>query len=283
MGDALAAYLSRLGSSGAPPPTLDSLVALHRAHVTRIPYENLGIMLGRPPSVDPVETVERIARTGRAGYCFHHNGAFGALLESLGFAVTRWHGHAYTDEAGRWDPSLNHLVLVVDGLPTPDNPDGRWWVDAGLGDGFPEPLPLVAGAHVQDGFAFELGEPGSSGWSLRHHRHGSFTGVEVSDRPLDVRGAHALLSTGPDSHFTRFLIVQRYDEGRVHTLRGCVLSVTRPDGREAVAELTSYDAWRGALADPLAVPLGDVPEAELAGLFDRTLAGHRAWAAAGRP
>ncbi|MCB0909768.1 MAG: arylamine N-acetyltransferase, partial [Nocardioidaceae bacterium] len=76
MDAALSAYLRRLGFSSAPAPTLDTLVALHRAHLATIPYENLGIMLGSPPSADVTDTVERIAATGRAGYCFHHNGAF---------------------------------------------------------------------------------------------------------------------------------------------------------------------------------------------------------------
>ena len=51
--EAAAAYLRRLGVDGDLPPTLETLVALHRAHLDAVPYENLGIMLGRPPSVDP--------------------------------------------------------------------------------------------------------------------------------------------------------------------------------------------------------------------------------------
>lgn len=282
MDAALGAYLRRLGFASAPPPSLETLVALHRAHLATIPYENLGIMLGRPPSTDVADTVDRIAATGRAGYCFHQNGAFEALLTALGFQVSRRHGHVWTDEAHRWETSLNHLVLVVEGLPTTANPDGRWWVDVGLGDGFVDPLPLVAGRHDQDGFVFGLDDVSPTRWSFRHDPLGSFSGAEVSDRPIEVAAAHELLSTGPDSHFTRFLIVQRQDVHGTHTMRGCVLSLVRPGSSQVVAELTSYDAWRAALADPLRLPLDDVDPAELADLFQRSLAAHRAWVESGR-
>jgi len=68
-------YLTRLGLDADLPPTLETLVALHRAHVQQLPYENLDIMLGRPPSVVPADSLARVAATGRAGYCFHQNGA----------------------------------------------------------------------------------------------------------------------------------------------------------------------------------------------------------------
>lgn len=142
-------YLRQLGIDRAPPPNLESLVLIHRRHLARVPYENLGIMLGAPPSVDPPACVERIGSVGRAGYCFHQNGALEAVLRDLGFEVERRHGHVWTDEADRYDGSLNHLVLVVSGLATDANPDGRWWVDAGLGDGFLDPLLVVVGEHPQ--------------------------------------------------------------------------------------------------------------------------------------
>ena len=41
-------YLARLGIARRPPTTLEGLREVHRAHVARIPYDNLSIMLGRP-------------------------------------------------------------------------------------------------------------------------------------------------------------------------------------------------------------------------------------------
>ena len=101
--EATAAYLRRLGVDGDLPPTYDTLVALHRAHLDAVPYENLGIMLGRAPSVDPGESLARVGAVGRAGYCFHQNGALGAVLAELGFELSRRHGHVYTAEDDRDD------------------------------------------------------------------------------------------------------------------------------------------------------------------------------------
>lgn len=39
----LGAYMARAGYDGSQAPTVDTLFALHRAHLTAIPYENLGI------------------------------------------------------------------------------------------------------------------------------------------------------------------------------------------------------------------------------------------------
>ena len=60
----VAAYLSFLGYDDRPPPTLESLAELHRRHLARVPYENLEIMLGRPPSVDPLDSLARVGRRG---------------------------------------------------------------------------------------------------------------------------------------------------------------------------------------------------------------------------
>ena len=120
----VAAYLSLLGYDDRPPPTLETLADVHRRHLTSLPYENLQIMLGRPPSVDPLDSTARVGRLGRAGYCFHQNGAMETALTDLGYSVTRRGGHVWTAEDDRWTGTLNHLVLVVSGLPTDANPGG---------------------------------------------------------------------------------------------------------------------------------------------------------------
>ena len=86
----MAGYLARLGVVHDGAPSVDGLARLHRAHAERVPYTSLDIHLGRSTSVDPVESADRVVRTGRAGYCFLSNGAFAALLAALGYDV-RWH------------------------------------------------------------------------------------------------------------------------------------------------------------------------------------------------
>ncbi len=97
-------YLSRLGLRDRPAPTVAALTELHRRHLDAIPYENLAIMLGRPDSTDPGQTLARIAAGGNAGYCFHHNGAFELVLRDLGFAVERRFGQVWNKPEDRAVP-----------------------------------------------------------------------------------------------------------------------------------------------------------------------------------
>src|SRR6478735_8871803 len=240
------AYLSRLGIEVPPPPTLDSLFLLHQRHLERVPYENLAIMLGRPPSVDAVASLERIGALGRAGYCFHQNGALELVLRELGFEVTRRHGHVWTDEWDRSGTFLNHRVLHVADLPSAENPGGEWWVDVGLGDAFRDPMPLVVGEHRQGPFTYVVEEVRPDGWSFRHDATGSFTGVEVSTRatePADVLASHAELCAPDGGVFAKVLVVQRRHASGCTTLRGCVLTQADASGK-AQTDLDTWETWR---------------------------------------
>lgn len=279
-----AAYLERLGLDADLPPTVDSLVAVHRAHVERVPYTNLDIMLGRPPSVVPADSLERVVALGRAGYCFHQNAVLETVLHDLGYDVQRRHGHVWTRPEDRDGTELTHLVLLVSGLPTDANPGGRWWPDVGLGEGPLDPLPLVSGVVLDGPFHFALTEVTDDTWSFANDPTGSFIGLRVRDQstgPPEVEAAHAELSTPPGGAFTRLLVVQRRDPLGSDTLRGCVVTRIDAAGVHRV-DVTSYDEWRGAL-DALGLSVTDVPADELRALFDRTLAGHLAWDEAGRP
>jgi len=281
----VAGYLTRLGLEEEMTPTLDTLVTIHRRHLEQVPYENLGIMLGRAPSVDPGESLARVGAVGRAGYCFHQNGALGSVLSELGFELSRRHGHVYTAEDERDDPELNHLVLVADALPTDDNPSGRWWVDVGLGDAFRDPVAVTVGRHDQSGFRYEITEVRDDGWSFRHDRAGTFTGIEISTRSTEqpvVAEAHARLSDPGSGRFAKVLVVQRRDGEGIDTVRGCLHHRILPDDH-TVTELASYDAWREALVDGTRLSLEAVDDGELRALHASQWAKHVAWTAAGRP
>ena len=283
--DAVAAYLRRIRYDGDLAPTYDTLRALHRAHLDAVPYENLGIMLGRAPSVDPLSSLSRVGDVGRAGYCFHQNGALEVVLRELGFDMSRRHGQVYSEEGEVATPSLNHLVLVADGLPTDSNPEGRWWVDTGLGDAFRDPIAVTVGRHDQGGFRYEITEVREDGWSFRHDRLGDFTGIEVRSLPIDqsaVEEAHARLSAPEVGRFAKILVVQRRDDTGIDTVRCCLHHRTRPED-STETELSSYAAWRAALVDGTRLSLEGVSEDELQALYSAQWAKHLAWTAAGRP
>ena len=136
------AYLTRLGLD-AEPPSVEALFRIHRAHVERIPYETVWIHMGDRWTVDASNSVARIATGARGGYCFHLNGGLSELLRSLGYDVVRHVGGVHGPDGPIEWVMTNHLVLTVNGLPTEPNPGGIWYVDAGLGDGLYEPLPLL--------------------------------------------------------------------------------------------------------------------------------------------
>jgi N-hydroxyarylamine O-acetyltransferase len=264
--EAVARYLSRLGLSASPAPTVAGLVELHRRHLDAVPYENLAIVLGRPDSTDPGETLERIAAGGNAGYCFQHNGAFEVVLRALGFAVERRFGHVQ----GRATPQLNHLVLLV------TIGGHRWWPDLGLGDGLREPVEVVAGEIRQGPFRYEITDVGAGGeWTFRHDPAvGSFAALDVrASRPSDaqVAEAHRVLSTPPDGRFTRVLVVQRRDDTGAEVLRG--IRHQRIGDGAFTSDLASYGDWRAAL-DSLGVSLAGVAGEELRSLHARMLAAH---------
>ncbi len=152
----------------------------------------------------------------------------------------------------------NHLVLVVHDLPTSANPSGRWYVDAGLGDGLHEPLPLVPGTYQQGPFRFVLAETddGVGDWHLTHDPAGSFAGMSFRSAPVGTDAfveRHEWLSTSPDSGFVRVLTAQRRWADGVDILRGCVL--TRRRGDELTTEtITDQDAWFEALGGRVRSP-----------------------------
>jgi len=271
-------YLRRLGLD-RERPSVAALHRLQRAHVERVPYENLEIQLGRPTTVDPAESAARII-AGRGGYCFHLNGALSGLLSALGYDVVRHVGGVQgRDEAEPVGATGNHLALTVRGLPDPAAPDGVWFVDAGLGDALHDPLPLVAGEYRQGPLRFGL-RPSTvvpGGWRFDHDpRYGSFAGMDFAPEPAgpeDFADKHSWLSTAPESGFVRVFTVQRRDEAGYHVLRGCVYSRIDQNGR-VDRELLDRADWYQVLQNVLELRMSTT---DLDRLWPRLLAAHEQW------
>src|SRR3954471_2052207 len=146
----LGAYLERVGYSGDLVPGEAVLEALHLAHATHIPFENLDILLGRPVLLDLESLQAKLVRGQRGGYCFEQNTLFAAALEELGFSVTRLAARVRSGASG--PRPRTHMLLRVDVEGWP------WLADVGFGgDGLLLPVPLVAGrvAH-QYAWAFRV-------------------------------------------------------------------------------------------------------------------------------
>jgi N-hydroxyarylamine O-acetyltransferase len=279
------AYLARLGLDAAPP-SADALFRIHRAHVERVPYETVWIHVGERWSVDAADAVTRIATQQRGGYCFHLNGAMSELLRALGYDVVRHVGGVHGPDGPAEDVMTNHLVLTVHGLPTDANPEGDWYVDAGLGDALYEPLPLRAGSYQQGPFRLVLdATPGAVGdWHLTHDPEGSFTGMSwrSASTDLDVFAPrNEFLQTSPESGFVKVLTVQRRDATGVDILRG--LAFERVGTGASESTITSRDEFGDVLGDVFGLHLNGFDESERDALWTKLRDAHERWVAAGRP
>jgi arylamine N-acetyltransferase len=279
-------YLQRLGLE-TEPPSVDALQRLHRRHVQRVPYETMWMHAGERWGIDPVDSASRIARDGRGGYCYHLNGAFSELLRSLGYEVTRHVGGVHGPTGASAEAAGNHLVLTVRGLPSDENPSGVWYVDAGLGDALYEALPLLGGEYVHAPFrlTLETTDGDFSDWHLTHDPAGGFTGMSWSNAETEMtRFAvdHEWMSTAPDSQFLQVALAQHRDATGVDVMRGLVLARIGDDAT-ASEPLTERGEWFGALADVFDLRFEATDDEVLDHLWDRVLAAHRVWDAAGRP
>ncbi len=275
-----AAYLELLGVDVAPGEVdVAALVRLQRAHLAAVPYENLDIVRGRPPGIEPLECVRRVL-AGKGGYCFHLNGSFVTLLEWLEVDVTRHvsgvQGAAAPEPPG---PNGNHMGVTV---RIPSSGPSEWLVDVGLGDGPVEPLPLAWGRHEQGERVFGLGPsplaPG--GWRLEHDPAGSFVLVDVAAAPAatgDFAAMHRQLSTSPESRFSHLATAQRHTPAGFEVLRGCVL--TGPGGTTVVE---SADDWWSLVVDGFGLAYGDLDASERDSLWRHVRATHEAWTASER-
>jgi N-hydroxyarylamine O-acetyltransferase len=263
------------------PPSAQALAELHARHLERIAYENLEIQLGRPTTVDFAESAERVVRHGRGGYCFHLNGAFGLLLEALGYAVARRRGTVQAAPHGPARTGLNHLVLLVADLPSDEHPEGTWWADIGLGDGFTRPLPLHDGRWDDGPFAYGLSaSPVYEGsWRLLQEPAGAFVVVDADTAAPgrgEIEASHRHLSTSPESGFVTTATAQRRDATGVDILRSCTLTRTEAS-RTSRTVIDRPGDWYAALADVFGITLADVGPAERRALWDRVRAQHEAW------
>ena len=243
--DAIAAYLSRIGFTEPVNLDLASLEGLQRAHMTTVPFENLHVFHQRGVSTAADWSVPKIVERGRGGWCFELNGAFSALLEALGFRVTRLAAGVLLD--GGEPPSVpDHLALRVD-LNEP------YLVDVGFGDSFIYPL-LLDSQEPQEG--------GDAKYRLR--RDGQFRILEkaaaVAWEPqyrftldahqlTDFAARSDFLQNTPSEHWTKSPFATRLVDGgpdRVWLLRNRLK--LRRNGNVSVTPVAD-EHWAAVLED----------------------------------
>jgi N-hydroxyarylamine O-acetyltransferase len=265
----LQAYFDRVGFEGAARPDAATLIALHRAHLLAIAYENLDVQFGRALTIAPAEAFEKIVTRGRGGWCYEMNGLFGAVLEAIGFRVTRLAGAVRRDLQGEAMVG-NHLVLKID-------LDEPWIADVGFGDGALEPFPLCEGAIRAGGFDYRLERLDDRWWRFHNHAFGGAANFDFTEQAADPERLSAQcqwLQSSPESPFLLNATAQRHRPGEILILRGRTLRHVRPEGYDERL-IGSVDEYAEILARDFNL---NVPEA--ATLWPRIVARHEALFAA---
>src|SRR6516225_7679709 len=231
----LAAYFERIAYAGDRMPSRATLDALHLAHATHIPFENLDILLGRPIRLDLASLQAKLVHGRRGGYCFEQNRLFAAVLETLGFAVTPLAARVRFGTSAVL-PRTHMLLLVdVDG--------GRHLADVGFGIfGVLLPLPLDGPEESQQ-FAWRYRIARESGlYVLQLYSGGAWADLYAftleAQYPVDYEMANHYTSTHPSSRFVRAPIAQRSTLDVRRMLRDGIYSEHRG---EAVTQRTLAD------------------------------------------
>ncbi len=223
----LDAYLARIEYRGDRQASADTLRAVHRAHATHIPFENLDILLGKPIKLDIATLQAKIVRDRRGGYCFEQNALIAAVLEEMRFPVTRLAARVRlgSDQVR----PRTHMALKVEA-------DGvSWLADVGFGGwGLLDPIQLIEGEESQQGaWSFRLRREGND-WILSCPQcpvgADQYAFTLEPQLPVDYEPPNYFCSTYPQSPFVQKLTVQLPSENERIILRGNELTIATADG-----------------------------------------------------
>ena len=199
------------------PPALETLRAIVLAHIQRIPFENLDVLLGRPIRLDEPSILQKLVHDRRGGYCFEQNGLLLWVLQSLGYDVTPISARVRLGRVRDFTPARSHAFLRVE-------LDGQSWLaDVGVGGLSPTAPLRLCTVHPESDEVQDtpheprrlISEPGTPSERLFHQVRiaGEWQDVcEFTLEPMpliDREVANWFTSAHPASHFRNRLLVAR--------------------------------------------------------------------------
>lgn len=141
-------YARRIGL-GHIDATQAGLVALQRAQLAAIAFEDIDPFLGRVPSLAPADIWKQLIENKRGGYCFQLNWLFGEALKHLGFAARPILGRVRMGAPVGGIRAHLAWIVTIGGQ--------EWLADAGFGGPGPrDPVAIRAGEQVIGGMTFRL-------------------------------------------------------------------------------------------------------------------------------
>jgi N-hydroxyarylamine O-acetyltransferase len=208
-------YFARIGWTDPVSPTLHVVRGLLDAHMTAIPFENLDVLMGKPPSLELADLQDKLVDRKRGGYCFEHSTLFHAVLERIGFNVQR-HSARVTVDTPKEQAPRTHMLLSI------ELPEGSFVLDPGFGSLSPlVPVPLD-GTEVtaRPGAAKEMTywlERDAGESTLKVRTPDAVIDAWVTpltpDHPIDFVMANHYTATHPRSHFRASLMMRMFVGG----------------------------------------------------------------------
>ena len=141
----LCRYLAHLNLSDVPAATEDFLVAVTRAHLEVVPFENLEVHYERrEPSLAATDLFKKVVENKRGGYCFELNKLFYLLLKEIGYTCYPVPARIVHRRTELRPVSHRATIVIVDGR--------KWFVDVGFGGAGPKGAIRMDTTEVQEVF-----------------------------------------------------------------------------------------------------------------------------------
>jgi N-hydroxyarylamine O-acetyltransferase len=225
----LEAYLARIDYVGSVDPSLATLQALHLAHASHIPFENIDVLLGQGVDLESAALQEKLVVRRRGGYCFEHNLLFAAVLRELGFDVTCLSARVRLGAVGI--RPRTHMLLLVSVADT------QWIADVGFGsDGLILPVPFAPAAESPQGLRTCRVVAEGTWWIMQSQsrRDESWTDLYAftldAHERVDYEVLNHFTATHPRSIFRSLLVAQLLSPERRVALRNRELTVETAGG-----------------------------------------------------
>ena len=106
-------YFERVCYSGTRNPSLKTLISLCWSHVQHIPWDTLDLFGGLNKELNLDKIYKNLVCLKRGGWCYEHNGLFGAVLEAMGFSVVLLEGSCFITAQDQFSSPHDHLLLKV--------------------------------------------------------------------------------------------------------------------------------------------------------------------------
>jgi N-hydroxyarylamine O-acetyltransferase len=259
----LDAYFARIGYEGPRAATVDVLHRVHRGHTSTFPFENIDLLMGVQPQLDLPSVQRKFVTERRGGMCFEQTVLFAAVLEHLGFRVSRMMARPLFGR--RQQQGRTHGALVVEAQGS------RWLADVGFGgEGLQEAIEIFDGSETSVGPWRWRIERRNELWVLRTmHPDGWFDLYEFvpeSCVPADFEVGNFFVARSPRSKLNTFLLVQRGCADIKHFVVGRRLVIVDPAGEQHHQDIEPSEigalvreTFDLALSDEVAETLANVP------------------------